>query len=75
MLFYTGHQVSRILKECLVNNSGKIVHTGCLEDAGNLHCDVPRMVRSDSIDSIDLNKTAEDEEADEDTAQVSRFKS
>ena len=57
-----------------INNSGKIVHTGCLEDAGNLH--VPRMVRSDSIDSIEnsiLEKTSMDEEKDEDTAQVSHL--
>ncbi|CBY12881.1 unnamed protein product [Oikopleura dioica] len=50
--------------------SGKIVHTGCLEDAGNLH--VPRMVRSDSIDSIEMEKAVEDEDGsniDEDTAQ------
>ena len=57
-----------------INNSGKIVHTGCLEDAGNLH--VPRMVRSDSIDSIEnsiMEKTSMDEEKDEDTAQVSHL--
>ena len=45
------------------------MHTGCLEDAGNMH--IPRMVRSDSIDSIELDKTMEEEEnIDEDTAQV-----
>ena len=58
-----------------INNSGKIVHTGCLEDAGNLH--VPRMVRSDSIDSIEMEKAVEDEDGsniDEDTAQVSLLK-
>jgi hypothetical protein len=54
-----------------INNLGKIVHTGCLEDAGNLH--VPRMVRSDSIDSIEMEKTLIDEEKDEDTAQVSNL--
>ena len=58
-----------------INKSGKIVHTGCLEDAGNLH--VPRMVRSDSIDSIEMEKAVEDEDGsniDEDTAQVSLLK-
>ena len=45
------------------------MHTGCLEDAGNMH--IPRMVRSDSIDSIELDKTMEEEDdIDEDTAQV-----
>ena len=34
---------------------------------------VPRMVRSDSIDSIEMEKTLMDEEKDEDTAQVIIF--